>query len=170
MRRMGIESTRRPMTRASSSQRSPAAGVASQGSSSLGNPSTVAPDKEEANDIDKVDAPSIDPNAQSATTDHQIGEGKGKSKAIDPSDGHQADQPETARYTPFLTPAHAPLANSNRPWLQASNNAQVDLDPEGSLDERIRALRQVDEVVWGLISDLTRLKSKWESEGGAGPC
>jgi hypothetical protein len=35
-----------------------------------------------------------------------------------------------------------------------------------ALDERIAALRGVDEVVWSLVAELSRLKSAWEVEDG----
>ncbi|EAL17862.1 hypothetical protein CNBL1240 [Cryptococcus deneoformans B-3501A] len=35
------------------------------------------------------------------------------------------------------------------------------------LDERLKLLGQVDERIWGLVGELTRLRSEWEAEDGA---
>ena len=33
-----------------------------------------------------------------------------------------------------------------------------------ALDERLRVLREVDETIWGVIGELTALRSRWETE------
>jgi E3 ubiquitin-protein ligase synoviolin len=39
---------------------------------------------------------------------------------------------------------------------------------QSALEERLKVLREVDEVVWGLVGDLSRLKSDWEEEAEDG--
>ncbi len=59
------------------------------------------------------------------------------------------------QYVPYMS-IPQPLPRT-RPWTPVG-------DTRAALGERLRVLRDVDEVVWGLVAELTRLGSAWESE------
>ena len=62
------------------------------------------------------------------------------------------------RYLPYLTNQHNISQRSFRPpWVDAG-------DPRAVLNERLRVLRDVDEIVWDLVGELTRLGSAWDVE------
>ncbi|TXT10974.1 hypothetical protein VHUM_01725 [Vanrija humicola] len=63
-------------------------------------------------------------------------------------------------HRPFLTPVSLPP-----PHLAVPRTPEA---ARRALDERLAALRDVDQVVWGLVGELSRLKSAWEVEDGAG--
>jgi E3 ubiquitin-protein ligase synoviolin len=76
---------------------------------------------------------------------------KGKARAVDPD---AFDAPATHRV--LLTPHALPPPHTG-----------VTRTPEAAraaLDARLRALRDVDEVVWSLVGELSRLRSAWEAE------
>lgn len=85
---------------------------------------------------------------QAAVTEN----GKGKEKA------DSFDDPP--RYIPYLSTPQPILTPRSRPWT-------ADRDVRAGLGERLRVLRDVDEVVWSLVGTLTRLGSAWEAEDAA---
>ena len=85
-------------------------------------------------------------------------EAKGKGKATEAK-----ISPSPTYFTPFLTPgwvSHS--SNVPKPWASARTDSGGDV--RSALDERLKVLRDVDEVVWGLIGELSRVKSQWETE------
>ena len=93
-----------------------------------------------------------DPSDESVTLKE-----KGKEKEKEKAGEASFDEPP--RYLPYLSTA-APIPRQ-RPWT-AVNGTQA------ALGERLRVLRDVDEAVWGLVGELTRLSSVWEAEDAAG--
>lgn len=80
----------------------------------------------------------------------------------------------------FHIPDHDHLSRSNkRPKLDSSAayappfenwTQRIERTSDGTrrgLDERLKLLGQVDERIWGLVGELTRLRSEWEAEDGA---
>lgn len=103
---------------------------------------------------------------------------KGKGRATLDVDPDAFDAPATHRA--YLTQESMPLPH---PLVDQVSIAQANLgrlaqtpldttaptSPEAAraaLDARLRALRDVDNVVWGLVGELSRLKSAWEVEDG----
>ena len=113
---------------------------------------------------------------------------KGKGKAVDVVEpvnmdkrerGHQSkgvteesleDPPRVVPYLSNVLPPPHPqppfrlsrTENERRKeWVNGQEHGQ---DTRVALGDRLRALREVDEVVWGLVGDLTRMKSRWEVE------
>ncbi|ORY27651.1 hypothetical protein BCR39DRAFT_537671 [Naematelia encephala] len=80
--------------------------------------------------------------------------------------------PEVVAETLETQPLHTPYLSSNIPTHGASPSASwktVENGSRDSIEDRLRVLRDVDEVLWGLVGDLTRAKSAWEAEdAGAG--
>lgn len=117
------------------------------------------------------ESPSIPP-PQPSTTDR-----KGKRKA-DPLD--QID--ERPRVTPYLTlPGSDLLSLPDLPTRLSSTRLAERFksgssgeggrriprtieETRGALEDRLRVLQEVDEVVWGLVGELSRVKSGWERE------
>jgi E3 ubiquitin-protein ligase synoviolin len=91
--------------------------------------------------------------------DHRTEKGKGKERDISPLD-------EEAKYIPYLA-ASAPLRAGlgDRPGSWTSTPSDAD-GTRTALVERIRLLRDVDESVWRLVGELSRVKSAWEVEDG----
>ena len=94
---------------------------------------------------DRLEEPgAVDTSSETATPK---GKGKEQTESFDAK----------PRYIPYLS-SHAPFPPT-RPWVSTA-------DTRRQLGERLRVLRDVDEVIWGLIGDLTRLNSAWELEDG----
>ncbi len=66
---------------------------------------------------------------------------------------------EPPRYIPYLSTRQP--SSGPRPWIGVG-------DTRAALGERLRVLRDVDQVVWGLVVELTRLSSAWEAEDVVG--
>jgi hypothetical protein len=114
---------------------------------------------------------------------------KGKGKAVDLDvDEPETSRPETLadppRVMPYLTsglPGPHPQSNGvegavrNFREIAAGVGLRRDWyahDASRGLDERMKVLRDFDEALWGLMADLTSVKSRWEVEdrqrGGTG--
>lgn len=94
---------------------------------------------------------------------------KGKGKAV----GQEPEQPQPAPVSFDAPPTHRAFITPASPFgafaPHASASNSLPRTPEAAraaLDERLRALRGVDEVVWSLVGELSRLKSAWEAEDG----
>lgn len=102
---------------------------------------------------------------------------KGKGKAVEPT-----VEPETASTVPFdAPPTHraylAPASPFPNISLASLASTAATRDPSllpstpeavrAALNERLGVLREVDDVVWQLVGELSRLKSAWEVEDGA---
>lgn len=83
---------------------------------------------------------------------------KGKGKMPIRGDVDAFDAPVTHKV--FLTPQSVPPPHTGVSTSRSPEAARV------ALDERLRALRDVDHVVWGLVGELSRLRSAWEVEDG----
>ena len=96
---------------------------------------------------DRVEQPgAVDPPSERVTPK---GKGKEKTESFDAK----------PRHIPYLS-SHSPFPPT-RSWVAAN-------DTKMELGERLRVLRDVDEVVWGLVGELTRLSSAWEVEDALG--
>ncbi|WVF67065.1 hypothetical protein IAT40_001809 [Kwoniella sp. CBS 6097] len=66
-------------------------------------------------------------------------------------------------------------ASSARSHRSLDRSADTTLDISAvectvqSLEERLKVLREVDETIWGLVGELTKLKSSWEKPGTSSP-
>lgn len=65
-----------------------------------------------------------------------------------------------------LPPPHLPQVAAGQSVVRAV--PQTTETTRRALDERLAALRDIDQVVWGLVGEMSRLKSAWELEDGAG--
>lgn len=82
------------------------------------------------------------------------------------------------RVVPFLTsnlpPPHPQTAASTFDNLldgvkkvsRQGETAWEGKDARRGLEDRLRVLRDVDEVLWGLMGELVKVKSRWEAEDG----
>lgn len=98
---------------------------------------------------------------------HDKGKGKEKEQASASSINGDTRKPTAPAHIPYLTPVLLPPPHPQPPStsLQRTWGAQPTVNMgAGALDERLRVLREVDEVIWGLVGDLTRLQSQWEVE------
>ena len=102
---------------------------------------------------------------------------KGKGKAIEaPNNQHLESLDDAPKYIPYLASALPPPHPQipARPWTDRNisiNGLGRDLADRLSeagaargLEDRLRVLRDVDEVIWGLMGELTQVKSRWEAE------
>lgn len=119
--------------------------------------------------------------SEPATTTHAP-DVKGKGKAVksdaDESEARTSEGLEdpTPRVIPYLTsglPAPHPQSNGiegavrNFRDIAAGVGLRRDWyahDTSRGLDERLKVLRDFDEALWGLMADLTSVKSRWELE------
>ncbi|ORX36259.1 hypothetical protein BD324DRAFT_580854 [Kockovaella imperatae] len=101
---------------------------------------------------------------------------KGKGRA----EGPEETWDDAPKYTPYLSD---PM-DTERMWTRSSRLSpalsNVLSGEPGSafpnesgpgisaVEERLRTLRQVDNAIWGLVGELTRLKTKWDEEGSSG--
>ncbi|WVW79873.1 hypothetical protein I302_101843 [Kwoniella bestiolae CBS 10118] len=88
--------------------------------------------------------------------------GKGKAKVVEPEieveKNVELDDWETLPTVhPRLIPSSSDLLSGHRRPM--STDATVSA---GDLDERIQVLRKVDETIWDLVGELTRLQSSWQ--------
>ncbi|WVQ94559.1 hypothetical protein IAU59_001639 [Kwoniella sp. CBS 9459] len=108
------------------------------------------------------------------------GKGKGKETAHPPVDSPTVAQndwdappsqfPRLSNITPSFLSSGLPAShistssNSVQPTGEAFDMSAVDRTVQ-SLEERLKVLREVDETIWGLVGELTKLKSAWEKTG-----
>lgn len=92
----------------------------------------------------------------------QLDKGKGRASDVTPN----MDTDSLRKMTPYLTrPGYEPLISHP---MAFGNGGQASLgDTQLALEERLRVLREVDEMVWGLIGELTRVQSGWPVHGAA---
>jgi E3 ubiquitin-protein ligase synoviolin len=90
---------------------------------------------------------------------------KGKQKAAPISDEPESFSTRPTVY-PWLSPVQLPPPHPRT----AGTTEEVRREgiAAGALDERLRMLRDVDGVLWGLVGELSRMKSQWEAEDGEG--
>lgn len=97
---------------------------------------------------------SPEPSIRLTPTTTSLEKGKGKA----PADVNPLDEEPSA--IPYLT-----LPGSDLLSLPASlGSRSSEITREGAdraIEERLRVLRDVDEVVWGLVGELTRVQSGW---------
>ncbi|RSH94287.1 E3 ubiquitin-protein ligase hrd1 [Saitozyma podzolica] len=91
------------------------------------------------------------------------GKGKGKAKAtgFGPEPGPlEGDLP---KHVPYLTAPTSTLGTTapRKSWTSMPTSRE---GARTALAERIRLLRNVDDSVWQLVSELSRVKSEWEAE------
>ncbi|OCF32381.1 hypothetical protein I316_06051 [Kwoniella heveanensis BCC8398] len=115
--------------------------------------------------------------SDSGSTD---GKGKGKAKeqpsldipapAPNPNDVWEATPthiPRLSNITPSFLPAASTAPGSSSSGLPRPADTTFDISAVDrtvqSLEERLRVLREVDETIWGLVGELTKLKSSWEN-------
>lgn len=83
---------------------------------------------------------------------------KGKEKEI-PSSSAQADDFGTSSHaipylsSPGLLGAHVPTD-----WSRVPQSVE---EADAALGDRLRVLREVDQTVWALVSELTRMRQGW---------
>lgn len=91
---------------------------------------------------------------------------KGKEKEKEQS---SASTPSPAYHTPYLTPLvrssphpHPGAIGARRPWSKSAAARE-------GVDERLKTLKAVDDTIWGLVEELTRMKSllEMDTEGEA---
>ena len=91
----------------------------------------------------------------------------------------QGTKETNGTYTPYLSPiARAPHPVSDRsPWSKrGSLDNHVQFDRVGAqrggtregVEERLRTLKRVDDTIWGLVEELTRIRSLMDSENEEG--
>ncbi|WVR04137.1 hypothetical protein IAU60_001136 [Kwoniella sp. DSM 27419] len=96
-----------------------------------------------------------------------IGKGKGKERddgATTPTAAEISPDQWDSKPTHFarLAPQTSSFLANGRP---GDGNLASDADSTvQSLDERLRVLREVDETIWGLIGELTKLRSSWAGQ------
>jgi E3 ubiquitin-protein ligase synoviolin len=93
------------------------------------------------------------------------GKGKGKAKAtgLGPEPGPlEGDLP---KHVPYLTAPTSTLGTTapRKSWTSMPTSRE---GARTALADRIRLLRDVDDSVWQLVSELSRVKSEWEAEDG----
>ncbi|RXK38218.1 hypothetical protein M231_04502 [Tremella mesenterica] len=114
-------------------------------------PSTISPHISATNPDSTI--PPFAVNTASDNPSSDTASPKGKQRAI-PDDWDA--QP---LHIPLLSPLSSqPLIRPTTSWGRHPVNVRE------ALDDRLRLLRDVDEVVWGLIGELSRAKSAWEGE------
>jgi len=98
---------------------------------------------------------------------------KGKGRAAPEDLEEEKKEPsfdDAPTHRAFLTPSSlSGLAFPTSAGGPATAAAPLPRTPEAAraaLEERLAALRGVDEVVWSLVGELSRLKSAWEVEDG----
>ena len=112
--------------------------------------------------------------ANEAVTNAIDYKGKGKAKAEESWDDPPTFMPFLS--TPSLDPVFPRVPRETTPLSSAFGNLNGLSSPPWSagsrrdgqagapaLEERLQALRQVDDVIWGLVGELTMLKSRWEA-------
>ncbi|KAK6907066.1 hypothetical protein I204_00133 [Kwoniella mangroviensis CBS 8886] len=97
--------------------------------------------------------------------------GKGKEKEV-PVEAQVGNQNENINLDDWetLPTVHPRLIPSSSDLLGDRQHQHPNLSDSssvtaaGSLEERIQVLRKVDETIWGLVGELTRLQSSWQAE------
>ena len=69
---------------------------------------------------------------------------------------------------PWTNPIRRGPSSGGRKWDPDHSTIGVD-GLQSAVGERLKVLRDVDEVIWGLVGELTRLKSEWDTNDTGGP-
>ncbi|WWC87630.1 uncharacterized protein L201_002520 [Kwoniella dendrophila CBS 6074] len=95
-----------------------------------------------------------------------VGKGKGKGKEREVS----VEEPVVQNLDDWETlPTVRPrLTSSSELFLSQPPLSTISTEDGtiASIDERLRVLREVDETIWGLVGELTKLKSSWQASQG----
>jgi E3 ubiquitin-protein ligase synoviolin len=82
---------------------------------------------------------------------------------------------EDRTYVPYLAPiVRIPHTTDRSPWSTRGSrlNLRSDLDVDGEMregvEERLKTLKRVDDTIWGLVEELTRIKSLMDIEAENG--
>jgi E3 ubiquitin-protein ligase synoviolin len=86
---------------------------------------------------------------------------------------------EDRTQVPYLAPiVRIPQTADRSPWstrgsrlnLKRDMDTNVDMDIREGVEERLKTLKRVDDTIWGLVEELTRIKSLMdvEKENGVG--
>lgn len=95
-----------------------------------------------------------DPSAESSN-------GKGKQKEENEDASATADDfAAPLRATPFLSAPGDPGIQSTIDWNRAPRSSQAS---DEAVEDRLRVLRDVDQRIWALVAELTRVQSAWAS-------
>lgn len=89
-----------------------------------------------------------------------VANGKGKGKEISPTVSSFDASPTHIPYLTSTSVLPHPHQHPAGAWTEEGTRL--------ALDERLKMLRDVDEVVWGLVGELTRMRSAWEVEASVG--
>jgi len=96
--------------------------------------------------------------------------------------GSSTPKLENATHIPYLAPiVRIPHTTDRSPWSTRGSrlnvrsahdmgvNTDVEVDMRERVEDRLKTLKRVDDTIWGLVEELTRIKSLMdvEAEGGA---
>lgn len=153
LRKMASEAALRRMTLRSRSSASPIIPLIEKTSSPLSRPHTPEPDVEEEEVIPIPPSPKLEMK------------GKGKAKEeVDPMDEVPTVNAYLTQSGSDLLPSPTERSSGRRREIFGGCQPTTFVETQDALESRLKVLREVDEVVWALVGELSRVKSGWERE------
>lgn len=110
-------------------------------------------------------SPVVSDNVADGVQAEGSGKGKGKAKATGSGPEPGPLGGDVPKHVPYLTAPASSLGTTapRKSWASMPTSRQ---GARTALADRIRLLRDVDDSVWQLVSELSRVKSEWEAEDG----